>query len=210
MLSLVNERLAPVLWAFARLVNGGLELMSLKAGRMSHQQWAMWQWRLSLRVAAVVLPLVVAAEQWNLWRLWVNGPLSDSLLQEVVQEKAIMTSPSWAGDGDGDGEAYRCVVPAHASAAGLLPYLAAREQDSVKAWIEPALPWLGGDWWVVDVADQRITAMSRMDKVLLTPHPRMKAAQCVPANAMKWINAGVNGQGQREFQVIDLSRTTVF
>lgn len=62
----------------------------------------------------------------------------------------------------------------------------------------------------MDVVDQRIMKMSRMDSLLLQPHPRMKEAQCVPANAMKLINAGVNGQGQREFQVIDLNRSAAF
>lgn len=206
MLNPNSKRLTPVLLAFARLVLGVLEWLSLNAQRTRPQQWAVWQWRLSLRVAAVVLPLVVAAEQWNLWRLWVNGPLSDGLLQEVLQEKAIRSTPHWASNG----EAYRCVVPANVSAAGLLPYLNAADQASASAWIEPAVPWLGGDWWVVDVVDRRIETMSRMDKALLQPHTRMKEAQCVPANAMKWIDTCVNGQGRREFQVIDLSRTTVF
>lgn len=154
-----------------------------------------------------------AASHWHWWRLWVNGPLSDRLLQDVLLEREILRPPEnlppWL-DKKGDIAAVRFFVPPSASAAGLAPYLNAASLASAQAWVEPALPWLEGDWWVVDAVNQRITTMSRMDKALLQPHPRMKEAQCVPANAMKLINAGVNGQGQREFQVIDLSRSAVF
>ncbi|UJW80366.1 hypothetical protein [Hydrogenophaga sp. SL48] len=190
---------ALVLWSI-----GVLQQASLKAERWTLQEVFLWQWRLSLRVALLAMLFFVAAHHWHWWRLWVNGPLSDSLLQEVLQERESL------GAHKSKTVRFRCFVPASASAAGLLPYLNAASLASAQAWIEPGLPWLEGDWWVVDVVDQRITKMSRMDKALLQPHPRMKEAQCAPANAMKLINAGVNGQGQREFQVIDLNRSAAF
>lgn len=207
------KQLAEGLGALVLWTIGVLQQASLKAERWTLQEVFLWQWRLSVCIALLLLVFLGAAYQWNWWRLTVNGPLSDSLLQDVLVERVIRPPPKrqlpWSAR-QGDGEAIRCFVPASASAAGLALYLNAASLASAQAWIEPALPWLEGDWWVVDVVDQRIMKMSRMDSLLLQPHPRMNEAQCVPANAMKLINAGVNGQGQREFQVLDLSRAAAY
>lgn len=203
-----NGPLAETLEALARWAVCAVQRASDWADRRcTVEQLFRWQWQIQWRAALIALPLFFAADHWHLWRLWVNGPLSDALVRDVVHEREIREKAPLAGT---DGGAVRCFVPAHAGPAGLLPFLDPIETQQVLAWTTPTLSWLSGDWWVLDIANRRIVTMSRMDKAVLQPHPRMKEAKCVPANALKFINAGVNGQGQREFQVIDLSRSAAF
>lgn len=171
-----------------------------------------WQQRLSFRLAVVALVLLVGTCVWDWDRLQTDGRLSDSLLKDVWAEREVRGAPerrpAWAKPGHY--ERLRCFVPAGASAAGLAPYLNPKSLVSARAWIEPSWPWMGKDWWIVDVVDQRMVKMSRMDEAVLLPHPRMKAVQCFPANAMKFVNPGVNAQGVQEFQVMDLSWSAVY
>lgn len=209
--------------AFARRLAFGLVVASFWAGRTA--QWigsrvASWsaddisrfQRRLSFRIAIVSVVLLMGIRLGHWDRLQVDGPLSDSLVKEVLAQREVRKAPELrpAGAKPGHYERHRCVVPIGASAAGLTPYLNATAQASASAWIGSTLPGLGGDWWMLDTLEGRISNMSRMDKSVLQPHSRMKEAQCVAANAMKWINAGQNDQGVLVFQVVALSRSVVF
>jgi hypothetical protein len=213
MLSGTAKRLVIGLLAAGLWLLGMLSWLGQRIGEGSYERFIGWYLRQTFRVAVLSVVLGVCAIHWNWSRLQTNGRLSDSLLQDVVAERETRPSsgPEPSGTaGDGLDNHHRCFVPVGAGAAGLAPYLNPKSLASASAWIEPGFPWLGKDWWIVDVVDRRMVKMSRMDKAVLQPHPRMNAVQCVPANAMKLVNAGVNAQGIQEFQVMDLSRSAVY
>ena len=212
-MAFLAKRLLLALGVLADFIASSLRRWSQRTGRWTVEDLFRWQWRFSVRIATVSLLLFLCSHLWHWDRLQTDGPLTDALLRDVLAERETVrvTDPASSQPGqEGGSGSFRCFVPAGASAAAMAPYLGTHDMASAQAWIEPALPWLGGDWWVLEVAQRRITRMSRMDKTVLQPHPRMKDAQCVPTHALKLINAGVSPQGLHTFQVLDLSRTTAF
>lgn len=191
------------LWALAR-VSHALEKMA----RASILDVARWQWWFQIKLTAWALGLGVAlvpvAQHGHLWRFWVDSALMKQLLADALQERVLHAHEPESSHAQpsltSEMVQARCFIPAGADLSGMDGTLNKASIAEAQAWVHD---WLHGEsWWVLDASRGDITRLSRMDETLLRPHPRMNHVQCFPKNAMRFINAGVNERGEREFQVL--------
>lgn len=166
--------------------------------------------RLQVKVTAAVLvlcaALMPAANHWHLWRFWVNRSLTHQLLADVLQERVLL-GPQADNTALQTKNVYvRCFIPAGADPVDMKASLSVEAITETQGWVQGSTN--RDSWWVLDVSRGEISTLSRMDETVLRPHRRMNRAQCFPTNTMRFINAGLNERGQREFQVLGPAATT--
>lgn len=183
-----------------------------KMERASVLDMARWQRRFQIKLTAWALGIGVAlvpvVQHGHLWRFWVDKALMKQLLADVLQERVLLAHELESSQAQtsltAETAQVRCFIPAGADLSGMDGTLNKASIAEAHAWVHG---WFHGEsWWVLDARKGDITRLSRMDETLLRPHPRMNHVQCFPRNAMRFINAGLNERGEREFQVLALAQ----